>query len=209
MHVRDTGNRLYPLTATPPWPNYNGLQLGARLWRGLALETGVQGVSYNEMVPLERFHNGSGNALTALNVPLTAIWNFRPLRMKGRTFMQLSPLAGINFLSATGRNSWGETKTLGDRNIFYLDSYYRSDEGPAHFLRLYGGVRAEMIFNSRVGFYGSLNHILSGKEMFTNHVTYAENGVKNTGEVAYTGGGKLIQVGLRYYFGNKIVARRE
>lgn len=204
MHVRDTGNELYPMRRTKPWPSFCGMQGGMRINRTLTLETGIQGVSYDETVPVKRYAYGSGGGIRGLNIPLTAIWNFRPLSVSRHTSFQFGLAAGVNFVSITNRKSAGGRMTTEDREHFYLDTHHSSSEGPAHFLLPYGGIRTELIFYNRVGLYWSLNHVLGHKEIFTNHVEYGIEGTKYTGEVAYTGGGKLTQFGLRYYFKKKV-----
>jgi len=96
-----------------------------------------------------------------------------------------------------------------DPNGFQVFTRHRSDEGPACFLRPFAGIRSEIMVRDRIGFFANYNFVRGRKEVFTNHVEYSDRGVKNTGSVAFTGGGRMIQFGVRGYFGEEVIRSKK
>ena len=209
-HTLDTGSEMYPMTYWPSWPNYYGIQAGYQVSPNFIIETGLQVVNYDETVRFKNHFYGYGNGMVAINVPLTGIWNFHSHSLAERSIVRYGLLAGVNIQGVNGRDSGGGTRMgTSDPNSFQIRTHNRSDEGPAYFMRPFIGIRSEIVARDRIGFFVNYNYIFGKKEVFTNHVEYSDRGVKNTGSVAFTGGGRMIQFGVRGYFGEKVIGRRK
>ena len=209
-HTRETGSEMYPMKYWPSWPNYYGVQAGYQVSPNFILETGLQVVNYDETVQFKNHFYGYGNGMVAINVPVTGIWDFYFHPLAEHSIVRYGLLAGVNIQAVNGRDSGGSTKMgFDDPNGFQVLTRHRSDEGPACFLRPFVGIRSEIVVRNRLGLFANYNFVRGRKEVFTNHVEYSDSGVKNTGSVAFTGGGRMIQFGLRGYFGERVIRMKK
>lgn len=208
--THDTGNEMYPMTYWPSGPNYYGIQAGYQVSPSFILETGLQVVNYDETVQFKHHFYGYSNGMVAINVPVTGIWNFYSHSLAELSIVRYGLLAGVNIQGVNGRDSGGSSKMgFDDPNSFQVLTRHRSDEGPAYFLRPFVGIRSEIVVRNRFGFFANYNFVRGRRKVFINHVEYSNRGVKNTGSVAFTGGGRMIQFGFRYYFGEKVSSRKK
>ena len=205
LNVRDNGNELLPINYSSPWPGYSGGQGGVFVHPKIALETGIYTVPYWQIVPIKRFSlNGASSGLSTVSVPVTVAWNIFSVPFTRHIKLRVIILGGISNFFVTHKNSSGNGSLSFEvpQTVFELKNQYSSKESPAYFYRLYAGFQGEVLISNRVGVWFNKNFVVGGKEIFTTHIQYTLNGISNTATVAATGGSKVTQIGIRYYFGS-------